>query len=134
MVSNSGWVLIAAWVVGLAGCAADASPLEAKGHVVGATFATPVKNDDSCFVKLRPDSKRGLNCHLSIECNGKDVYGGKTMSGGYLSCETKDKKFTKAVDPETKDGDPSIEYDVVGKRIKWKDVGANNAFEILIDE
>ncbi len=67
--------------------------------------------DAACTVGVEPRTGR-FNCHITVACNGKTLYGGE--GGGFTDCAIEHRRPIRAHDAKgiAEEGDPKLEMDL----------------------
>lgn len=86
----------------------------------------------SCTVRIAPVTMVQFNCHVSVVCDGNEVYG--ALPTGYAHCDVDESRVTRAVDPDPTrlDGDAAITADLVTGRVLIEDGTAANTSRLAL--
>ncbi len=86
----------------------------------------------ACIVRIAPVSMLQFNCHVSVMCDGNEIYG--TMPTGYAHCDVNQGRVVGAVDPDAThlDGDPAIEANLDTGRVVIADDNPANSSRFVL--
>ena len=105
--------------------------VERTARVTESTHAA-IPAGTACTVRVAPVSMVQFNCHVSVVCDGTEVYG--TMPTGYAHCDVDQGRVILAVDPHPTrlDGDPAITADLVSGRVLIEDSSPANTSRLAL--
>ena len=110
---------------GPGGQAPDFSPTTHLGVLESVEGSAPVQAGASCEIRLLPVLSSLFNCVVRVACDDVVLYPDQEQQAGYAPCDVSDGVALRATDdgvtPE--DGDPTVDVDVLGRRVRVHDQG-----------
>lgn len=99
--------------------------VERPARVAESTLAA-IPAGTACTVRVVPAAEVQFNCHVSVICNGAEVYG--ALPTGFAHCDVDQTRVIRAVDPDPThiDGDAAITADLASGRILIEDGASPN--------
>ncbi|MBO6936030.1 MAG: hypothetical protein JJ863_13700 [Deltaproteobacteria bacterium] len=105
--------------------APDFSPVTHIGVLNSVEGDTPVEEGARCEVRLLPVLSSLFNCVVRVACDDVVLYPDQDQQAGYAPCDVSDGIALRATDDgvTTEDGDPTVDVDVLGRRVRVHDDG-----------
>lgn len=99
--------------------------VERPARVAESTYAN-IPAGSACTVRVVPVSEVQFNCHVSVICNGTEVYG--RLPYGFAHCDVDQSRVIRAVDPDPSqiDGDAAVTADLTSGRVLVEDGPASH--------
>lgn len=110
---------------GPGGLAPDFAPTTHLGVLQSVEGDAPVQEGARCEVRLLPVLSSLFNCVVRVACDDVVLYPDPAQEAGYAPCDVSDGIALRAHDDGVthQDGDPSLDVDVVGRRVRVQDRG-----------
>ncbi len=110
---------------GPGGHAPDFSPVTHIGVLHSVEGDAPVQEGARCEVRLLPVLSSLFNCVVRVACDDVVLYPDQEQQAGYAPCDVSDGIALRATDDgvTTEDGDPTVDVDVPGRRVRVHDDG-----------
>lgn len=110
---------------GPGGRAPDFSPVTHLGVLQSVEGDAPVSEGARCEVRLLPVLSSLFNCVVRVACDDVVLYPDEAQQAGYAPCDVNDGVAMRATDDGLtyEDGDPTIDVDVPGRRVRVRDDG-----------
>lgn len=107
------------------------TPRAWEGRLARFRGSEPVAEGERCDVRVLPVRTRMFNCLVRVTCGGVVLYPDGPQRAGYAPCDVADGVPTRAVDDGTtpQDGDPTLEADLLARRVRVTDEGPGRTFE-----
>jgi hypothetical protein len=107
------------------GHAPDFSPVTHLGVLRSVDGSAPVSAGARCEVRLLPVLSSLFNCVVRVACDDVVLYPDEAQQAGYAPCDVSDGVAMRATDDGVthEDGDPTVDVDVAGRRVRVQDHG-----------
>lgn len=95
------------------------------GHISVVAGDSPVDLGATCDVRVLPVRAQRFNCLVRVMCDGVVLYPNQTETAGYAPCDLESGLPVRAEDSgqTSRDGDPTLDVDVPGRRVVVTDSG-----------
>jgi len=103
----------------------DFSPTTHLGVLRSVEGEAPVGEGARCEVRLLPVLSSLFNCVVRVACDDVVLYPDEAQEAGYAPCDVSDGVALRATDDgiTAEDGDPRVDVDVAGRRVRVHDHG-----------